>query len=158
MSFRCLSRAELICWSFHSLILIEIFGVFLPYSLLHISPSVSLLLHPLLSRFRVFLSHFSAFSCGAPRPLSLALVAHFFFLFLLLFSAPSNRQLEAFLVCLFPLLFFSFVFLIMKNVFISLSLSSIYLLPLCVLWPHLVSRSRFPCLFFNLFASVTGYL
>lgn len=57
-----------------------------------------------------------------------------------------------------PFFFFSFVFLIMKNVFISLSLSSIYLLPLCVLWPHLVSRSRFPCLFFNLSAFVTGYL
>lgn len=78
--------------------------------------------------------------------------------FFCFFSAPSNRQLEAFLACLFPLLFLGLVFLIMKNVFISLSLSSIYLLPLCVLWPHLVSRLLFPCLLFNLSAFVTGYL
>lgn len=44
MSLHCLSRAELICWSFHGLILIEIFGVFLSPSLLHIPPSFSLLL------------------------------------------------------------------------------------------------------------------
>lgn len=107
----------------------------------------------------------SVFSCPTSLPFLVVLLAHSpwlllltSFLFLLLFSAPSNRQLEAFLVCLFPLLFFSFVFLIMKNVFISLSLSSIYLLPLCVLWPHLVSRLLFPCLFFNLSAFVTGYL
>lgn len=78
MSLRCLSRAELISLKLPQFNLNRDLWSFLSRSLLHIFLPVSLRLHPLLLRFSVFLSHFFAVSCGAPRPLSLALVTTFF--------------------------------------------------------------------------------
>lgn len=95
MGLHCLSRAELISLKLPQFNLNRDLWSFLSRSLLHIFLPVSLLLHPLLSRFSVFVSHFCAVSCGAPRPLSLALVPTFP-LFLWLSSRPSNPLLEAF--------------------------------------------------------------
>lgn len=159
MSFHCLSWAELIRWSFRSLILIEIFGVFLSRSLLHISPSFSLLLHPLLSQFSVVLSHFSAFSCGAPRPLSLALAAHFFPLSFAFFSQNPLIASWKLSWCVYSLFFFSASSSNYQKCFhLSLSLSAAFICSLSPSQPYLVLLSRFPFLFLNLYAFVTGYL
>lgn len=128
MSFAAFQGLSWLAEASTVLILIEIFGVFLSRALLHIFPSFSLLLHLLLSQFRVFLSHFSAFYCGAPRPLFLVLATHFF----PLSSAPSNLQPEAFLVFT-PPPFFGFIFNYQKCFHLSLSQLYLFAPSLCAL-------------------------
>lgn len=128
MSLRCLSRAELISLKLPQFNLNRDLWSFLSRSLLHIFLPVSLLLHPLLSRFSVFLSHFCAVSCGAPRPLSLALVTPFpsFFGCLQGLLIPSWKLSW----CVFSSIF-KLHLLIMKTVFPQLHTCSICSLHTC---------------------------
>lgn len=151
MSLRCLSRAELILLKLSQCNLNRDLLSFFSRSLLYIFLSLTLLLLPLLSRFRVFLSHFSAFFCGAPHPLSLALVTPTFF------GSLQGPLIHSWKLswCVFSIPFFQASSFNYQNRF---SLSCTYLLPLCVLPSYLLSLSPFPSLFLNLYPFVTGYL
>lgn len=135
MSLHRLSKAELICWSFHSLILIEIFEVFLSHSphILFAPPfpaiAIECFLVPLLCLF---------LWCSSPTLLgSCHSLLSSFFRFLqhaVIFSWKLSW-------CVYSSSFFQLHLLMIKNVFGSLFFSlSLSLLPICVLWSDTLSH------------------